>query len=152
MRIAAVLLLLLAGCSSSTDLIDEQVLDCDSGAAISVRAGLNNPTIRMERTDDQLMLVVEISNNSHEELTVKHIRAQQIGVTDSTRYRLDPVTRQFNQVIAENDDHLFELPVFGRFVGSRLSGQRAAEEIVLDVMVTLTNGDSYRCRFSVGSA
>lgn len=158
MRNAALLALLLsaAACASPDALIDERQMQCGPGEAISIQAGLNRPGVAMEGTPDNLMLLVEVSNNSNAEVTVKRVRAQQVSGTEGdSAYILESVRRDFDVTIEEGKDHVFELPVLGRpgqsaFSDSRRT-QRGGGELALALTVTLSNGDSYLCRFAVPS-
>jgi hypothetical protein len=143
-----VLLVVIAGCSSRDGFIDSRRLDCDSGQEISIRAGVVGISPGLELGTDTLAFAVEISNNAHREITVKSIHAAQVS-DQTSRYRVLPVRRQFDQTIAEGDDHLFELPMDGRSVGEPLNRASMQSEILLLVTVALADGDSYRCRFSV---
>lgn len=151
MRTSAALLFLVASaCASSpTAVIDQRVLKCGPGAAISLQAGLNGSGARLEQADDQLTLVVEVSNDSDDEVTVKDIRFEQTS-TENARYVLSPERRAFNRAVAEGDEELFEIPVTGRARRNAFSDpSRGSGEVEIAVVTTLTNGDSYRCYFSV---
>lgn len=143
-------IVLFAACSSATDVIDERTLPCDSGQDISVMAGVNG-TLRGDLgRDDRFELLVEVSNNSHEDLYVRLIRVQQLSADDAL-YQIDGASQRFDQLVEEGKDHTFRLPLTGRLRTSStrsISGDRGIE---LAVTVGLTNGDSYRCVFDVGN-
>jgi hypothetical protein len=151
MRKAPLLVLLLAtACASSpTAVMDERVLECAPGADISVQVGLDLPNARLETRDDSLKVLVEVSNNSDDEITVKDIGVEQV-TNEADVYRVDSGRRTFNVAVAEGDDHVFELPLLGRTLPRAFSNPSSiGGEVSLRVVTTLSNGDSYRCYFSV---
>jgi hypothetical protein len=140
-------LTLAAACSSSNDLIDKQFFNCASGQDISVAAGLDSAVNTEDAFDDRFAILVEVSNNSHADVTVESIRVEQIA-SSSARYLFDRAYRTYDQVIEPGKDHLFELATNGR-MAARSSDVRSAAPLGLDVFVTLSNGSRYRCGFSV---
>src|SRR5688572_28068154 len=99
--IALLAIALLASCVSSTDVIDKRFLDCSSGQDISVMAGFDQPVGGENLdVDDRFELLVQVSNNSHGEITVTSVRAEQ-GHTDTAQYRVETSFRRFDQVIEE---------------------------------------------------
>lgn len=150
MRLAAPLLLalLLPACSSSTDLIDQRSLGCDPGQDVSIQAGLNGAR-EQGMGSDRLDVVVEVSNNSHDEVTVTFVRVDQ-GNAGEAPYRIENSYRRFDQVIPEGEDHTFELPTTGRInPQSSTRSISSSQGIEMIVTVGLSNGDSYRCVFAV---
>lgn len=150
-RLALLAIALLASCASSDGLIDEQLRDCGPGGDISVIAGFDNMPAGESVNEDRFDLLIEVSNNSHGEVTVKSVRLEQQH-PEMASYRIQNVWRTFDQVIEEGKDETFRLPVVGRRAISRDSrdamfGSRGLE---LAVTVTLSNGDSYRCLFAQG--
>lgn len=149
----ALALFLLSACSSGGNFIDQRALDCGPGADLSILIGMNATHVgSTEAFDDELTLQVEIGNNSNRTVTVRSIRVEQSGRTDSTPYVVDSSFREFDQVIEPGDDHLFELPMFGR--GRRrapVSRNEPQSGVVLSVRVSLANGDHYPCRFQLPS-
>ena len=144
-------LLLAAACASKDGFIDEVAMECEPGQEVTIQAGLDTPSVQMERVDDQLTLLVEVSNNSHQELVVTFIRAEQVP-DENQPYRLQSGYRKVDQPIEEGKEHLFKIPMTGRVVGvpNEYLG-RANREIGLDVTVGLTNGNVYHCRFGARS-
>ncbi len=138
-------ILLLTACSSSMDMADSQSFNCDQGQDIEVRAGLDR-RIGEGAFGEQFEMLVEIANNSHEDVTVTSIRVEQMS-SDSAAYRFDNSYRKFDQLIEEGKDHTFHLPMTGR--ARKLESVRSSLELVVHVL--LANGDSYRCSFDVGS-
>ena len=149
--IAAVALVLLVSCSSSTDLIDQRNLDCESGHDVSIAAGLDAPLLHEDGREDRFKVLVEVSNNSHEDVIVKSVRVDQ-RTDESTTYMVDRGYGQYDQVIAPGKDYTFELPVSGRSARRSSRSLNEPTAIELGVSVILANGDHYRCFFDVGSS
>lgn len=147
----APLLLVIAACASSPKLADSHTLDCEHGE-VQVSVGLEGWGIGMERTEDRRTLHVQVSNNSREDIVVKAIRVDAIPRMQAT-YQVDNSYRTFDQRIAENGDHEFELPMTGRTVRrdplAEGSGSEAPGMLELAVTVVLEGSDSYRCKFLV---
>ncbi len=142
-------ILLLAACgSSSMDMVDAQAFNCDQGQDIEVRAGLDR-RIGEAAFGEQFEMLVEIANNSHEDVTVTSVRVEQTS-SESAAYRFDNSYRKFDQLIEEGKDHTFHLPMTGRALRT-LDSVTSSRPLELLVHVLLANGDSYRCSFDVGS-
>ncbi|MEA2491479.1 MAG: hypothetical protein QOH21_3271 [Acidobacteriota bacterium] len=151
------ILLVLASCSSSQSIVDEQTFDCGSGQALDIQAGLQMAQMRSRGTDfggDRATLIVNVFNNSHNEITIKNVSADQISDPQAT-YSFDRGNLNVDVTIADGEEHTFEIPMTARGVGSpdvtSRSSSGRSPEIVMAVRVTLSTGDSYRCRYSVGS-
>lgn len=142
-------ILLLTGCgSSSMDMVDAQSFNCDQGQDIEVRAGLDR-RLGEGAFGEQFEMLVEIANNSHEDVTVTSVRVAQLR-SDNALYRFDNSYRKFDQLIEEGKDHVFHLPMTARAL--RDTGRvTSSQPLELAVYVLLANGDSYRCSFDVGS-
>lgn len=147
---ALVAILLLTGCgSSSMDMVDAQSFNCDQGQDIEVRAGLDRRIGEGAFGQQQFEMLVEIANNSHEDVTVTAVRVEQMS-SENALYRFDNSYRKFDQLIEEGKDHVFHLPMTARALQS--SGRvTSSQPLELAVHVLLANGDSYRCSFDVGS-
>ena len=140
-------LFLLAACASPTRVIDTHVFLCEPGQNISIAAGFD-PGTSQENFGQELFLV-EISNNSNAEVTVKTIS---IEPSELNRIRMDRVYQAFDVAIPEGDDHVFRLPARGALqqgAVSDLAPARASTEF--SVTVGLANGDKYVCPFRVDS-
>lgn len=138
------LLLLLTACASSTDIIDERVLPCGSGQDIEVRAGFDDGMLHGE-VGGQMKYLVEVANNSHHDVTVKSIR---IDPQSERVPGIERAYRQYDQLIAEGEDHVFELPSSEVLNWrSDLDRRTALQRLEFVVVVSLSDGDSYRCRF-----
>ena len=146
-RLLIVALTLATGCSSSNDMVDRQFFNCAAGQDISVAAGLDSGLNTEDPFDDRFTILVEVSNNSHHDVTVETIRVEQIAER-SSRYLFDTAYGSYDQVIEPGKDHLFELATDGR-LSTRTADVRSAGRLGLDVYVALTNGSQYRCGFSV---
>jgi hypothetical protein len=150
MRAAALFSLLLVACSSNMGFEDERLLQCDSGQDIELRAGLQAPRGMINSMGDRVTMLLEVSNNSHQEIVVKTIRVEQER-SSQTDYRVDPVTENFDRAIPENEDYTFELSMTGYGSVDR-SGRRASGgALTFAATVHLANGDTYRCSFAVPS-
>ena len=136
--------LLLFACASSDDFTERRQLDCKSGEALEVRAGVDQESLERSGTGSgMIQFLIEVANNSHQDVTVKTV-----GVT-SRRTDTAPfenVVKTVNQDIAEGTEHLFKLPttVFARLPGR---SPRSDENYEFSVLVNLTNGDAYVCHF-----
>jgi hypothetical protein len=139
-------LFLFFACASATDVIDQRALGCGPGQDIEVRAGLAPPEIA--NTIGQMVFLVEVANNSHEDLTVDSI------VIDPTRTPpgqrpLQRTAKDVDQLIAEGTEHVFELPTAYQAMYESLDPRSAGQgRHEFSVTVKLTNGDSYRCPFA----
>lgn len=143
------LLLLVAACASSDGFIDERVLDCAPGQDVTIQAGIDTPGVQMERIDDQLTLLVEVANNTHDEIVVTFIRAEQVK-DDAQMYRIESGYGKFDQTIEEGGDHVFRIPMTGRMIAARENRtMRLKNAFQMSVSVGLSNGDVYRCLFEL---
>jgi hypothetical protein len=142
-------ILLLTACgSSSMDMVDAQSYNCDQGQDIEVRAGLDR-RIGEAAFGEQFEMLVEIANNSHEDVTVTSVRVEQMS-SENALYRFDNSYRKFDQLIEEGKDHVFHLPMTARALRNT-DRVTSSQPLELAVHVLLANGDSYRCSFDVGS-
>lgn len=154
MKHIALLAVFLTACSSGSGLIDQRTMDCGSGQPVDIIAGMQQSGMR-GRGDfggDRAMLVVNVANNTHDDVTVANISADQI--TDAqTVYVYDRANLNPNATIAEGEEQTFELPMTARLfnnLGERRDDamRRENEAVILALKVTLSNGDSYLCRYS----
>ena len=145
-------LLLAAGCASSSkdDLLDHRTFECAEGQDLSMQVGLESPTQSSnERFNGELTMLVEVTNNSHQDYTITAIRVDPMESANSN-YGLVSSYKKFDQVIPENEEHLFRLPVSGRMRSSFSRGNaNVSREVPFVLTVLAANGDQYRCRFSV---
>lgn len=147
-RAAFLLTLMLASCASSDGFIDETSQQCEPGQPVFIELGVDlSRASRLEGVDDQITILVQISNNSHEEITVLRVATDQ-AFDNSAYYRVEPQSRRFNQTIAGGEQHVFELPTTGRLL-ARPQELRYSQPPVLGVRVRLANGDEYHCRYQI---
>ena len=143
------LLLLTMACASPTAVIDRRALQCGPGQPIEIRAGIDPDEYRQQI--NRGMYLVEVANNSHEDVTVKMIR---ISPSSSVKARsgIDSAYGAFDETIAGGDDHLFRIPfnIGDQALEADVSRRnQLGGQLVFSVIVDLANGDSYVCRFSV---
>lgn len=131
------------------DMADSQSFDCGQGQDIEVRAGLDR-RIGEGAFGEQFEMLVEIANNSHEDVTVTSVRVEQLS-SHNAAYRFENSYRKFDQLIEEGKDHTFHLPMSGRAVRNVGDGVTSSQGLELVVHVLLANGDSYRCSFDVSA-
>ena len=140
------LLALLTACASPTAVIDQRSFRCGPGQDIEIRAGIFDPTTTREGAGP-LTYIVEIANNSHNDVTVQTIRLRPLSDELSI---LKPVTRTVDQLIPEGEDHVFELAASDVWLRSPdLDPVFARRRLEFEATVLLTNGDSYRCAFAM---
>ena len=148
MRLLAVALLLAACSSSNTPKLDHQTLEGAPGQAIEVAlVGASQPKIATMRNADlpqQISLQFEVSNNSNGTVTVSRIQADQQGYAPIV---LDSAQAGFDESIEPGHDHTFTVVATGKQVATPRFGND--NSIVIRVVVTLTNGDSYVYHFSI---
>ena len=142
---------LLVSCASSDDLTDRRYLGCEPGQDVSIAAGLDTGFLDDDGSEDHFNVLVEVSNNSHEDITVKTIGVDQTA-DDFTTYVIDRGYAEYDLVVAPGKDHTFEVPVRGRARRSSTGTLRAPQAIDLRVVVLLADGDQYRCSFVVGAS
>lgn len=146
--LAAAAIALLVSCSS-TDVIDRRYLDCEPGQDVSIAAGLDAAYLNEDGSEDHFNVLVEVSNNSHEDITVDAIGVDQMA-DELTTYTVDRAYRKYGRVIPPGKDHTFELPTRGRAVKRSMQSLTASRGIEIRVVVLLEGGDQYRCSFDVG--
>ena len=151
-RVAIVALLLFIGCASSNSigsLGEDAALPCEHGP-VEVRISLSGFGVgsASETVDDRLTLEVEVANNSREDVVVKAIRAEQRS-SETADYRVEGGYRGFNQTIAENEDHVFEIPMSGRVIQRPAAEYQTQRGVEILISVYLASGSTYRCSFEV---
>ncbi|HEV7241920.1 MAG TPA: hypothetical protein VGQ36_22000 [Thermoanaerobaculia bacterium] len=137
-------LLLLAACASPTAVIDNRGFRCGPGQDIEVRAGLDDGSINNE-VGGELKYLVEIANNSHNDVVVTSVTIEPGG---ERVYGVDSAYKVFDQLIAEGDAHLFEIPASDVWSRMHESVRPApGRRVEFRVTIVLSNGDSYHCPF-----
>jgi hypothetical protein len=142
MRRLLPLLLLLTACASPTAVIDKRHFKCGPGQDLSIAAGFD-PAAQSEVGEP--MFLVEVSNNTHNDVTVKTVR---VGPANMDERQFGSAQLSPDVTISGGDAEIFRLPA--RRTASMIdprasSSQRSAVDF--DVYVALTNGDSYQCQF-----
>lgn len=145
------LLFFFAACASPSAMID-QTSDCGPGQDLEIRAALGDS--RSGEFLGQNIFLVEVANNSHEDVTVKRVRVEPRELRQSSinsrRAPLNGAAKDFNQTIAEGTEHVFELPTTASaMLSPDMQDAVVSEELELHVTVELTSGESYRCAFAV---
>jgi len=144
---------LLVSCASSDGLIDERILDCDSGQDLMIRVGVQNTrSVSGESSPiaDRFTMLVELSNNSHHDIEVKNVRIDQYSRgADRPPYQLDSGFKKVDQVVEDGKDITVEVPMSGRWART-VDHSPMPDRLELVVSVALANGDSYRCMFVYG--
>jgi hypothetical protein len=150
---ALLTLFLLAACASSDGFVDETVKTCGPGDLLQIEAGMDPQSSPIEQLSSRLTMLVEVANNSNEDVTVKFVRVDPISTSRDSLIELDNGSRDFGEVVAQGDAHTFEVPLTARRRGGplqqRATGNVRAAEFDVAVTVGLSSGDSYRCRFRV---
>lgn len=141
----------LAACASSDGMVADRVLDCSSGQDLMVRVGANRPqTLGGESSPlgDQFEMLVELSNNSHRDILVDHVRVEQYySGMDRPAYQLESGYKKVDQVIDEGKDITVEIPMNGRWMQQTGARSVIPDRLELLVTVGLAEGDAYRCVF-----
>ena len=141
----AALLLLLTSCASNDGFIDQAVDTCQSGDALELQAGMGQASMF---ADGRATVVVEVSNNSNEDVTVSQVRVDPTS-PDPQRFEVMGGTVTTPQEIAQGESHAFEVPITVR-LKDQMAGQRQrgyAVAVEANVSVKTTSGISSRCRF-----
>jgi hypothetical protein len=140
---------LFAACASKDGFIDNKVQMCGPGSEIGIEAGWDTQSSREAQFDERMTLLVRVSNNSDEDVTVKAIRADPMTLDRDTMYEIERGSRDFTQLIKEGDASTFEIPMLSRRRMQDRSGGRGVRASGVDLAVTvlLTSDESYRCRF-----
>lgn len=139
--------LLLSACASSTAMEPDQVYDCGPGHEIEIQAGLEGARQNID-PGQELAYLVEVANNSHQDIVVEQIRIEPNARGRGTS-ELDPVYQSVQQEIPEGKDHLFRFPVRMRLNRTMTSETTLSSAPEMTVTVLLKNGDAYRCSFSL---
>ena len=147
-RAIPLLSLFLAAACASNDGFVKDISSCGPGSPIGIEAGWDAQTSPMERSvDNRMTLLVRVSNNSDEDITVKAIRADPMTAFKDTAYEIERGSQDFNKLIAEGDDSTFEIPMMSRRrLQDRTTGVRASG-VDVTVTVVLDSEKTVRCPF-----
>jgi hypothetical protein len=141
-------LFLLAGCASNDGFV-EDINTCEPGAEVGIDAGWDMQASAMETGSARMTLLVRVSNNSNDDITVKRIAADPMNIDRDSRFQLERGSREPNQVIAAGGESTFEIPMNSTRQYDSRGGRRANSSVDLSVTVWLDSDQSYRCRFRV---
>jgi hypothetical protein len=137
---------LFVGCASSGGFDDQGVIRCDETHDLTIEAGIEEMRELFDR-QWSIDLLVRVSNNKHEEITVQSIVVVPIRADpDREGLTVDPMTKSFKETIAEDREHTFELPMTAT---SRRTIGRITSAVSLSVSVKLEDGETFLCPFSV---
>jgi hypothetical protein len=143
-------LCLFAACASKDGFIDNDVSNCGPGSEIGIRAGWDTQGSTNEMGRNRLTMLVEVANNSDEEITVKRIYVEPAVMQDDSPYEFERGAADPMKVIAEGDASTFDIAMAAtrRYVDgrNRISTSSGAE---MTVTVLLEPEQTYRCRFRV---
>ncbi len=148
------ILLVTAACASSNDgFIDQRANNCAPGQPIEIEAGLDVPG-GLDNFGTDATAHVQLSNNSDDDLTVQQIRVEP-RINSDIGYQLDHGSISVNKVLKEAESERYEIPISVRRSGTFMEDRRPpvgnarTTTADLDVIVLLSDGASYRCRFRV---
>lgn len=141
----AALLLLLTSCASNDGFVDQGVDTCQAGDELELQAGIGQGSMF---ADGRATVLIEVSNNSNNDVTVNHIRVDPTS-PDPQRFEVMGGTVTTPQEIKQGESHTFEVPITLR-IKDQMGGplQRGyAIAVEAGVSVKTTSGISSRCRF-----
>jgi hypothetical protein len=149
--IALLTLLSAIGCASSNDgFISDDVKQCGPDSPLMIEAGWDSQGIgNGDRGAESVTMLVRVSNNSNEDVTVKFVRVDPMSLDRDTAYELQGGARDFNKLIAQGGDATFDIPMISRrrmqnpIGGFRVPGTDVAVSVVLE------SKETYRCQFRV---
>ena len=145
--IALLSLLLAAACASNDGFVQKEVSSCGPGSSIGIDAGWDQQSSPVQRGQNQMTLLVQVSNNSDADITVKTVRADPMPMERDSMYEIQGGAQKVDKTIAEGEDFTFEIPMTTmrrlqeRTTGVRSSGVDVAVTVVLD------SEEQVRCRF-----
>jgi hypothetical protein len=137
------ILLLSTSCGSSSGLVS-QTIEGGPGQPITVDINAVDNSVSLEDRDGsrQYAVEIEVGNDSGALVTVTQISIRPDG---PGAFQVSPSFQKFNELIDPGKDHVFEMKVWGRKAREwRLDEPRT---VTLQVMVTLSNGDTYSYTF-----
>lgn len=153
MKVTALLsvLLLSAACASNDGFVRDTVKTCQPGADLEIQAGIDAGAPNNERFDDQIDMIVEVSNNSHEDVTVKTVRVDP-SHADSGRVDVVGGSKEVDEDVPEAQSKMFEIPITVRrrgVLGPQSPSRVTAQWVDFAVTVVLSDGEAYRCSFRI---
>jgi hypothetical protein len=139
------LLFLLAACKSPTAVMDQRRFGCESGHDVSVAAAYDPGAQHGELA--QKLFMVEVSNNSDRDVTVKSVRVEPSNRSSGW----GTVHKETDVTIPSAEDHVFELeatpPLWMRDSALEPPQGKRSQYLTFSVIVKLSNGDIYQCEF-----
>lgn len=148
--LAPLILLVFLSCASGDGFVGESSHQCSPGDPIEINVGFEGPSApNQDFVDDRLTLLVEIANNSDEDIIVESVRVDpQTPMSGQQRYELIGGSITPRRTIAEADAFLFKVPMTARRTDERVPrGFSGVAEVA--VSVSLEGGVRYRCRYRV---
>lgn len=142
------MLFLLAACATNDGFEDNSSQGCAPGSPIGIEAGWGDASGSELGNSRTLTMLVRVSNNSNEDITVKNVRADPAMTDRDSAFELERGARDVNEVIAEGEQSTFELPMMmsRRELRERGGGVRASG-VDVTVTVLVEPNVSHRCRF-----
>jgi hypothetical protein len=146
----SMVLLFVSGCASNDGFIQDSSM-CGPDQPIEINAGIESSATGAERLGGNLILLVEVANNSDEDIVVEYVRVDSLSpMRDSqTRYEIQGARIDPGETIAEGRDHLFEVPLMIRGSEGLTSSTGRRGSADLAVIVGLEGGKISRCRFQI---
>ncbi|HEX8254766.1 MAG TPA: hypothetical protein VF846_16600 [Thermoanaerobaculia bacterium] len=139
------MLLLSTACASNDGFVANEIDTCQPGDELELNAGIGEASFM---GNGQATVLVEVSNNSNADVTVKNVRVDPESF-DRNQFEVQGGSRAFDQEILEGESHTFEVPITFRvrdmMNAQRYRGTTASLEAALTVK--LASGDAARCRF-----
>jgi hypothetical protein len=151
---ASLALVLFASCASQDGFIAQDTKRCGPGVDVEINAGFDPSNApQADRIDSRVTFMVEVANNSDHEITVKTVRVEPMAGNREEAYQLQGNAVTFDKVVPEGDSSMFEIPLSSSYAGSQFGNpnmrNRGTTGRDVDVMVSLTSGETVRCRFRV---
>lgn len=145
-------LFLLSSCATNDGFVANDVRQCEPGDPVEIAAGVLQPDVMM---DGRLTVLIEVANNSDEDITVDMIRIDghnafsQQQQQQRIQYDFQGASRDFDQEIKEGEDARFEVPVTVRLRNMDDAQLARGVTFAVDAAVTvkLTDGSASRCAF-----
>ena len=154
LSLAALALTFFVSCASSDGFADPEAKQCGAGSDVDIDAGFDPAgSPQSDRVDSRLTFMVEVSNNSSQDITVTTVRVDFGPGSRDDGYQIQGATRSFERVIAQGESSMFEIPLTGGYPAGQFGNPAMRDRGVTgrdaSVTVRLSNGGSYHCRFRV---
>ena len=145
-------LLLSAACASNDGFVKDTVKTCQPGADLEIQAGIDAGGSATDRMGDQLQMLVEVSNNSHEDVTVKTVRVDPSHADSGRGMDVVGGSKEVDEDVPEAQSKMFEIPITVRrrgVLGPQSPARVTAQWVDFAVTVVLSDGEAYRCSFRI---